>query len=177
MIYAIDDKTPRLAATAWVAPTATVIGDVELEEDVSIWWGAVLRAEQDRLTIGAGSNVQDNAVLHVDPGFPLTLGRGVTVGHLAMLHGCTVGDGTLVGIGATILNGARIGRDCLIGAHALIAEGKEIPDRSVVLGAPGKIVRQVSDADLERLRQPAAVYVERARGYARSLVPVPPPRG
>ncbi|WP_029011373.1 gamma carbonic anhydrase family protein [Azospirillum halopraeferens] len=172
MIYAIDDTTPRLAPTAWVAPTATVVGDVELAEDVSVWWGAVIRAELDRVVIGAGSNVQDNAVLHVDPGYPLTLGRGVTVGHLAMLHGCTIGDGTLVGIGATVLNGARIGRDCLIGAHALIGEGKEIPDRSVVMGMPGRIVREVSDADLERLRQPAAVYVERARVYAARLTPV-----
>ncbi|WP_435541205.1 gamma carbonic anhydrase family protein [Azospirillum sp. ST 5-10] len=175
MLYALDDRAPRLAPGAWAAPNATLVGDVVLEEEASVWWGAVLRAEQERIRIGVGGNVQDNAVLHVDPGYPLTLGAGVTVGHMAMLHGCTVGDGTLVGIGAVILNGARIGRDCLIGARALIAEGKEIPDRSVVLGAPGKIVREVSDADLERLRQPAAVYRERARLYAARLVALPPP--
>ncbi|MBP2315937.1 gamma carbonic anhydrase family protein [Azospirillum soli] len=169
MIYALDDKVPQLAAASWVAPSATVIGDVLLEEDASVWWGAVLRAEAERIHIGAGSNVQDNAVLHVDPGYPLTLGRNVTVGHLAMLHGCTVGDGSLIGIGATVLNGARIGRDCLIGAHAFIAEGKEIPDRSLVLGAPGKVVRNLSDEDVERLRGPAAVYQERWKSYARGL--------
>jgi len=172
LIYSIDDKVPQLAETSWVAPSATVIGDVILEDEVSIWWGATLRAEEECIRIGAGSNVQDNAVLHVDPGFPLTLGTGVTIGHLVMLHGCTIGDGTLVGIGATVLNGARIGRNCLIGAHTLIAEGKVIPDRSVVLGMPGKIVREVTDQDLERLSMPAAIYRQRARQYAKGLKPV-----
>ncbi|WP_448206260.1 gamma carbonic anhydrase family protein [Azospirillum sp. sgz302134] len=169
MIYAFDDKVPQLATACWVAPSATVIGDVLLEEDVSVWWGAVLRAEEERIHIGTGSNVQDNAVLHVDPGFPLTLGRNVTVGHLAMLHGCTVGDGSLIGIGATVLNGARIGRDCLIGAHAFVAEGKEIPDRSLVLGSPGKVVRTLSDEDVERMRSPAKVYQERWKAYGKGL--------
>jgi carbonic anhydrase/acetyltransferase-like protein (isoleucine patch superfamily) len=173
MLYALDDKTPQRAPTSWVAPNATIIGDILLEEEVSVWWGAVLRAESERIHIGFGSNVQDNAVLHVDPGFPMTLGRGVTVGHKAMLHGCTIGDGTLVGIGATILNGARIGRNCLIGAHALIAEGKEIPDGSVVMGMPGKIIRQATEQDLERLRGPADGYRERARQYAAGLRPLP----
>lgn len=172
MIYAFDDKVPQLAPASWVAPSATVVGDVVLEDDASVWWGAVLRAEAERILIGAGSNVQDNAVLHVDPGFPLMLGRNVTVGHLAMLHGCTVGDGSLIGIGATVLNGARIGRDCLIGAHAFIAEGKEIPDRSLVLGAPGKVVRSLSDADVEGLRAAAVSYQERWKAYARGLRPV-----
>ncbi|MBP2296691.1 gamma carbonic anhydrase family protein [Azospirillum rugosum] len=169
MIYALDDKVPQRAEASWVAPSATVIGDVLLEEDVSIWWGAVLRAEQERIHIGAGSNVQDNAVLHVDPGFPLTLGRNVTVGHLAMVHGCTVGEGSLIGIGATVLNGARIGRDCLIGAHAFIAEGKEIPDRSLVLGAPGKVIRTLSDEDVERMHGAAKVYKERWKAYSKGL--------
>ena len=172
MLYEIDGKAPLLAASSWVAPSATVVGDVVLEDEASVWWGAVLRAEQERILIGAGSNVQDNAVLHVDPGFPLVLGRNVTVGHLAMLHGCTIGDGTLVGIGATVLNGARIGRNCLIGAHALVAEGKEIPDGSVVMGMPGKIMRQVKDEDLARLAGPARVYRERAKEYAGRLKPV-----
>lgn len=172
MIYAFNDKAPQLAQASWVAPSATVIGDVLLEDEASVWWGAVLRAEAERIHIGAGSNVQDNAVLHVDPGFPLTLGRDVTVGHLAMLHGCTVGDGSLIGIGATVLNGAVIGRDCLIGAHAFIAEGKVVPDRSLVLGAPGKVVRTLSDEDVERLRAPALIYQERWKAYTAGLRPV-----
>ena len=164
---------PQLAPTSWVAPGAMLIGDIRLDDEASVWWGAVLRAEAERIHVGAGSNVQDNAVLHVDPGFPLTVGAGVTVGHQAMLHGCTIGDGTLIGIGATVLNGARIGRECMIGAHALIAEGKEIPDRSVVMGIPGKIVRTVSDAELEQLRRGAESYRARSRQYAAGLKPVP----
>ncbi len=173
MIYSLDDKHPQLAPTSWVAPGAMLIGDIRLDDEASVWWGAVLRAEAERIHVGAGSNVQDNAVLHVDPGFPLTVGAGVTVGHQAMLHGCTIGDGTLIGIGATVLNGARIGRECMIGAHALIAEGKEIPDRSVVMGIPGKIVRTVSDAELEQLRRGAESYRARSRQYAAGLKPVP----
>ncbi len=172
MIYSIDDKVPQTAPTSWVAPSATVVGDVILEDGVSVWWGAVLRADEERIRIGAGSNVQDNAVLHVDPGFPLTLGVDVTIGHLVMLHGCTIGDGTLIGIGATILNGAQIGRNCLIGAHTLIAEGKVIPDRSLVLGMPGKIVRQLTDEDIERLNKSAAIYRQRGQQYAQGLRPI-----
>lgn len=172
LIYEIDDKIPRLAATSWVAPNATIVGDVVLDEEVSIWWGAVLRAETERIHLGPGSNVQDNAVLHVDPGFPLTVGADVTVAHQVMLHGCTIGDGTLVGIGATVLNGARIGRNCLVGAHSLVAEGKEIPDRSVVMGVPAMIVRELSDKDIERLHAPARTYRVRARQYAERLRPV-----
>ncbi|PWC54789.1 gamma carbonic anhydrase family protein [Azospirillum sp. TSO22-1] len=172
MLYEIDGKAPQLAASSWAAPNAALVGDVVLEDEASVWWGAVLRAEAERILIGEGSNVQDNAVLHVDPGFPLTMGKNVTVGHQAMLHGCTIGDGTLIGIGATVLNGAKIGRNCLIGAHALIAEGKVIPDGSVVMGMPGKIMRQVGDDDLARLAGPALVYRERAKQYARGLKPV-----
>ncbi len=172
MIYAIGGKTPRLPKLGWVAPDATVIGDVVLEEDVSVWWGAVLRGDNDTIRVGAGSNIQDNAVLHVDPGFPLTLGAGVTVGHLAMLHGCTIGEGTLIGIAATVLNGARIGRQCLIGAKALIAENKEIPDNSVVFGAPGKVVRQITPEELERMRRSAEGYRARWRLYVERLTPV-----
>lgn len=174
MIYALGDKTPRLASGCWVAPNATLIGDVTLDEEATVWWGAVLRAEAEPIRIGRGSNVQDNAVLHVDPGFPLTLGAGVTIGHLAMVHGCTVGDGSLIGIGATVLNGARIGKNCLVGAHALVAEGKEIPDGSMVLGMPGRIVRTLTEEDLVRLRAPAATYVARGRHYAERLRVVAP---
>ena len=173
MIYAYADRVPRLAPACWVAPSATVIGDVVLEDDSSVWWGAVLRAEEERILVGAGSNVQDNAVLHVDPGYPLTIGANVTIGHLAMVHGCTIGDGSLIGIGATILNGARIGRNCLIGAHAFIAEGKEIPDGSLVLGAPGKVARALSEEDIARLHGPAETYRARWKAYARDLRPVP----
>lgn len=166
MIYELDGKAPQFdPARTWIADNAAVIGDVVLEDDVSVWFSATLRGDNERIHIGRGSNVQDGAVLHVDPGFPLTLGADVTVGHLAMLHGCTIGDGTLVGLGAVIMNGARIGPDCLIGANALITEGKEIPARSVVMGAPGKIVRQLGDEDLERIRHPAQSYVERMRAY------------
>jgi carbonic anhydrase/acetyltransferase-like protein (isoleucine patch superfamily) len=166
MIYELDGKAPQFdPSQTWIADNAAVIGDVVLEADVSVWFSATVRGDNERIHIGRGSNVQDGAVLHVDPGFPLTLGADVTVGHLAMLHGCTVGDGTLVGLGAVIMNGARIGPDCLIGANALITEGKEIPARSVVMGAPGKIIRQLSDEDLERIRRPAQSYVERMRVY------------
>jgi len=166
MIYELDGKAPQFdPSRTWIADNAAVIGDVVLEADASVWFSATVRGDNERIHIGRGSNVQDGAVLHVDPGFPLTLGADVTVGHLAMLHGCTVGDGTLVGLGAVIMNGARIGPDCLIGANALITEGKEIPARSVVMGAPGKIIRQLSDEDLERIRRPAQSYVERMRVY------------
>ncbi len=174
MLYALDGKSPVYdPAESWIADTAAVVGDVVIEADASVWFGAVVRGDNARIHIGRGSNVQDGAVLHVDPGFPLTLGENVSVGHLAMLHGCTVGDGSLIGIGAVVLNGARIGADCLIAANALITEGKEIPPRSVVMGAPGKVVRELSDEDLERIRRPARSYVERMRLYRDTLRRVP----
>lgn len=170
MLYELEGKAPiHDPKTSWVADSAAVIGDVVLEEDASVWFGAVVRGDNARIHIGRGSNVQDGAVLHVDPGFPLTLGADVTIGHLVMLHGCTIGDGSLIGIGAVVLNGAKIGANCLIGAKALITEGKEIPPRSVVMGAPGKIVRELSDEDLERIRRPAQSYVERMRVYRDTL--------
>jgi len=173
MLYELDGKRPVCdPAKSWVADSATVIGDVVLEDDASIWFGAVVRGDNARIHIGRGSNVQDGSVLHVDPGFPLTLGNEVSIGHLVMLHGCTVGDGTLIGIGSVVLNGAKIGEGCLIGANALITEGKEIPPRSVVMGSPGKIVREVSDEDLERIRRPAHSYIERMRVYRDSLRPL-----
>lgn len=155
----------------WIAPTAVVIGKVKLERNASVWWNAVLRGDNELITVGAGSNVQDGCVLHTDPGCPLIIGKDVTVGHLAMLHGCTIGDNSLVGIGAVILNGAKIGKNCLIGAKALIAEGKEIPDNSMVLGAPGRVVRQVEPKHLTMIREGAEYYVQNWQRYRRDLQP------
>jgi carbonic anhydrase/acetyltransferase-like protein (isoleucine patch superfamily) len=152
-------------ADYWVAPTATVIGRVKLGADASVWWGAVLRGDNECITIGQGSNVQDNAVLHTDPGFPLDVGARVTVGHQAMLHGCTIGEGSLIGIGAVVLNGARIGRNCLIGAMAFIGEGKEIPDNALVKGIPGKIVGEVTAEQAMRIHAGTAHYVRNWRRY------------
>ena len=149
----------------WIAPTAVVIGRVRLMADASVWWGAVLRGDTEPITIGRGSNVQDNAVLHADPGFPLEIGPQVTVGHQAMLHGCTVGEGSLIGIGAVILNGARIGRNCLIGAMAFIGEGKVIPDNALVKGIPGKVVGEVTPEQVARIHADTAKYVSNWRHY------------
>lgn len=170
MLYALGDQCPQLdAGASWVAPTAVVIGDVVLARNVSIWWGAVLRGDNERIAIGENSNIQENAVLHVDPGFPLTVGAGVTVGHLAMLHGCAIGDDTLIGIGSIVLNGATIGRDCLIGANTFIPEGKSIPDGSVVFGSPGRVVKEVTPELRQRIRQSAEAYVARRRRYRDEL--------
>lgn len=149
----------------WVAPTATLIGRVTLRSEASVWWGAVLRGDNERITIGRGSNVQDNAVLHTDMGFPLEIGEGVTVGHQAMLHGCTIGENTLIGIGAVVLNGARIGRNCLIGAMAFIGEGKVIPDHSLVKGMPGRVVGEVSPEQVAQMRAGAEAYRRQWRRY------------
>lgn len=160
-VYALGDKTPTLPESGnyWVAPGAQVLGDVTLMENASVWFNAVIRGDNDPIVIGENSNIQDGAVMHTDVGFPMTLGRDVTVGHQAMLHGCTVGDNSLIGIGATILNGAKIGKNCLIGAHALVGEGKEIPDNSMVLGMPGKVVRQLDENNAAILKASAAYYV------------------
>jgi carbonic anhydrase/acetyltransferase-like protein (isoleucine patch superfamily) len=148
-----------------------LIGNVKLAHNASVWWQAVLRGDNEPISIGANSNVQDGSVLHADPGFPLTIGTDVTVGHLAMLHGCTIGDNSLIGIGAVILNGAVIGKNCLIGARALIPEGKEIPDNSLVMGAPGKVVRELEDRHVARIREAAKNYVRNWQRYARDLQP------
>jgi carbonic anhydrase/acetyltransferase-like protein (isoleucine patch superfamily) len=168
-VYRLGERIPSIHPTAWVADSADVIGLVELGENASVWFNAALRGDNEPIIIGANSNVQEGSVLHTDPGSPLRLGEWVTVGHQAMLHGCTIGDGTLIGIQAIVLNGAKIGRDCLIGAGALIGEGKEIPDGSVVLGAPGRIVRQMTDEQVARIRAGALTYVERARYYREAL--------
>jgi carbonic anhydrase/acetyltransferase-like protein (isoleucine patch superfamily) len=153
----------------WIAPTAVVIGKVRLEADASVWWGAVLRGDNEPIVVGRGSNVQDGCICHTDPGTPLLIGPNVTVGHMAMLHGCVIGEGSLIGIGAVILNGAEIGRNCLIAAKALIGETKRIPDNSLVMGMPGKIVGEVRPEQAERMRRGTAKYVANWRRYRAGL--------
>jgi carbonic anhydrase/acetyltransferase-like protein (isoleucine patch superfamily) len=155
----------------WVAPNAVLLGKVKLEEDASVWFGAVLRGDNELITVGARSNVQDGCVLHTDPGFPLTIGEDCTIGHMVMLHGCTIGRGSLIGIGSIILNGAKIGEECVIGAGALVPEGKDIPARSMVLGSPGKVVRQLSDEDVKRFGGAAKRYVANWKRYEGGLGP------
>lgn len=169
MIYSLDGIAPQIAASAWVAPDANLIGKIVVEDEASIWFGATLRGDNEEIRVGRGSNVQENCVLHTDMGFPLVIGADCTIGHKAMLHGCVIGEGSLIGMGATVLNGARIGKGCLIGAGALITEGKEIPDGSLVMGAPGKVVRQLDEAGLARLRASAAGYRANARRFAAGL--------
>ena len=169
MIYALDGVAPTIDPSAWVAPDANLIGKVVLEADASIWFGATLRGDNEDIRVGAGSNVQENCVLHTDMGYPLVIGANCTIGHKAMLHGCTIGDGSLVGMGATILNGAKIGKGCLIGAGALVTEGKEIPDGSLVMGAPGKVVRTLDEAARERLLKSAEGYRRNAARFAGGL--------
>jgi len=173
-IYALGDVTPDLPADGdyWVAPGATLIGRVVLKKNASVWFGAVLRGDNEAIVIGEDSNVQDGAVMHTDMGTPLVLGAGVTIGHMALLHGCSVGDNSLIGIGAVVLNGARIGKNCLIGAKALIPEGKEIPDNSLVVGAPGRVLREVSDAQKAFFAHSAAHYVANWKRYVAGLRPV-----
>jgi carbonic anhydrase/acetyltransferase-like protein (isoleucine patch superfamily) len=168
-IYELDGKAPEVADSAWVADSAQVMGHVTLAEDSSVWFGAVLRGDTETITVGKGSNIQDGSVLHADYGFPLSLGERVTVGHQVMLHGCTIGDETLIGIGATVLNGAKIGRNCLVGARALITEGKEFPDGSMIFGSPAKVVRTLTPEQIEGLRRSAEHYMENAQRYRRGL--------
>jgi carbonic anhydrase/acetyltransferase-like protein (isoleucine patch superfamily) len=168
-LYELEDDRPEVAPTAWVADSAQVMGRVRLAEDASVWYGAVLRGDTEWITIGARSNVQDGSVLHTDIGCPLTLGADVTVGHQVMLHGCTVGDGSLIGIQAVVLNGAKIGRNCLVGAGAVVTEGKEFPDGCLILGSPAKAVRELSPEQVARLRAGAAHYVQNAARHRRGL--------
>jgi carbonic anhydrase/acetyltransferase-like protein (isoleucine patch superfamily) len=172
MIYALDGIRPQIDPSAWVAGEATLIGKVLVEAEANIWFGVVIRGDNEEIRVGAGSNVQENCVLHTDIGYPLVIGANCTIGHKAMLHGCTIGDGTLIGMGATILNGARIGRGCLIGACALITEGKEIPDGSLVMGAPGKVVRSLDADARDRILLSAAGYRANARRFAKGLDPI-----
>jgi carbonic anhydrase/acetyltransferase-like protein (isoleucine patch superfamily) len=170
-LYALGDSIPQTPDEGeyWVAPDAQVMGRVVLHRNASVWYGAVVRGDNDPITIGEDSNVQDLSVLHTDEGVPLTIGKGVTIGHRAMLHGCTVGDYSLIGIGATVLNGAKIGRNCIIGAHALITEGKEIPDNSLVVGAPAKVIRTLDEDAAVMLKASADHYVENWKRHATQL--------
>jgi acetyltransferase-like isoleucine patch superfamily enzyme len=168
-IYELDGIAPQLADSAWVADSAQVMGNVALAADTSIWFGAVLRGDTETIRIGRGSNIQDLSVLHADVGMPLVIGEDVTVGHQVMLHGCSVGDGSLIGIGAVVLNGAVIGKACLVGAGALVTEGKVFPDGSMILGSPAKVMRQLSPEQIEGLRRSARHYVANARRYRAGL--------
>ena len=170
-LYSLSGDAPQLAPNddCWVAPNACLIGKVVLHPGASVWFGAALRGDNEPLVIGENSNIQDNSVLHSDMGSPLVIGRNVTVGHMVMLHGCTIGDDSLIGIGAIVLNGAQIGRNCLIGAGALIPEGKVIPDNSLVMGAPGKVVREISEQQAQMLTASALHYVENWRRYRREM--------
>ena len=170
MRYALDGIRLETAGDDWwVAPTAVVIGKVRLEKNASVWWNAVLRGDNELITVGENSNVQDGCVLHTDPGFPLTIGRNVTIGHLVMLHGCTIGDGSLIGIGSVILNGTTIGRNCLIGAKTVLGEGKQIPDNSLVMGAPGKVVRELTPEQIAHMQTGAGNYVKNWQRYRDAL--------
>ena len=168
-IYQLDDLAPAVADTAWVADSAQVIGRVTLAEGSSVWFGVVIRGDTEAISIGRASNIQDNSVLHADHGMPLVIGEQVTVGHQAMLHGCTIGDGSLIGIGAVVLNGAKIGKNCLVGAGALVTEGKEFADGCMILGSPAKAVRQLSEAQIEALKLSAQHYMDNARRYKTGL--------
>lgn len=164
-IYSLDDKSPEIAASAWVAPDANIIGSVRLGADSSVWFGTTIRGDNELIDLGKGSNIQENCVLHTDLGYPLHIGENCTIGHKAMLHGCSIGDGSLIGMGAIVLNGAKIGSGCLIGAGALITEGKVIPDGSLVMGAPGKIIRELDDKTRNDLLESAKHYQENARRF------------
>jgi len=165
MIYDFENNTPTLHKDSWSASSAVLIGKVILKKDANVWFNVVLRGDIEIITIGEGSNVQDGSVFHTDPGCPLTLGKGVTVGHMVVLHGCEVDDDTLIGIGSTILNKTKIGKNCIIGANTLIPENKIIPDRSLVLGSPGKVIRQVTDKEVEEIKENAKHYVENYKKY------------
>ena len=169
MKYSLAERKVVTKGEHWIAPGASVIGSVTLENNASVWFNAVVRGDNEQITIGENSQVQDGAVLHADPGFPCTLGKNVSIGHLAMVHGCTVGDGTLVGIKSVILNGAVIGKNCLIGANALVGEGKVIPDGSLVIGSPGKVARKLTDEEIARINATAGNYVNRFKRYQSGL--------
>ncbi len=169
IIYSLDNGTPHCGENVYIAPGASVIGDVVLGDNVGIWFSAVLRGDNERITVGSGTNIQDCCVLHTDPGCPLEIGSNVTVGHQAMLHGCTIEDGALIGIGAVVLNNARIGKNCLIGASTLIADGKVIPDNSLVVGSPGRVIRQLNHDEIDMLRRFNRSYIDKIARYKTHL--------
>lgn len=168
-LYVLDGIAPKIAEDTWVAPDANLIGRIVVESAASVWFCATLRGDNEVITVGEGSNIQENCVLHTDIGYPLTIGKGCTIGHKVMLHGCTIGDNSLIGMGATVLNGAKIGKNCLIGAGALITEGKEIPDGSLVMGVPGKVVRELDEAAIDGLRKSALGYQANMRRFRDGL--------
>ena len=168
-IYQLDESVPVIDASAWVADSAQVIGNVRIGAGSSVWFGVIARGDTDAITIGAGSNIQDNSVLHADPGMPLIIGSNVSVGHQVMLHGCTIGDGSLIGIQAVVLNGAKIGKNCLVGAGALVTEGKEFPDGTLIFGSPAKAVKQLLPEQIAGLALTAEHYVDNARRYRAGL--------
>ncbi len=170
MIYDFENKSLKSEGKNWIASNAIIIGDIVIKNDASIWFNVVLRGDIEKIEVGEGSNIQDGSVLHTDPGYPLIIGKGVTVGHMVMLHGCTIGDDTLIGIGSTILNNAKIGKNCIVGANTLITENKNIPDNSLVLGSPGKVVRQVTDKEIIHIKQNAKEYIENWKKYSKSNV-------
>lgn len=169
MIWELPGQRPVLGADTFVAPGATVVGDVELGPEASVWFGAVLRGDVEKLTVGARSNIQDNSVLHADPGAPLVLGDDITVGHMVMLHGCRIGNNSLVGIGSVVMNHARIGANCIVGAKSLVTEGKSYPDGVLIIGAPARVIRELTSAEIEGLKQSSARYVQRAALYRAQL--------
>ena len=169
MLYDLENKKPKNLGENWVAPNATVIGNVTLEKNISIWFNATLRGDIENIHVGEGSNIQDGSVLHTDPGYPLKIGKNVTVGHLVMLHGCTIGDNSLIGIGAVILNNAKIGNNCVIGAKALITENKEIPDNSLVVGSPGRVIRKLTNEEIQAVEKNAIRYQDNWKKYSKSL--------
>ena len=169
MIYDFEKNTPEVHPDAWVASNATIIGKVKLEKNSSIWFNSVLRGDIELISIGVNSNIQDGSVLHTDPGFPLTVGKGVTVGHMVMLHGCSIDDNSLIGIGAVILNNAKIGKNCIIGAKSLITESKEIPDNSLVVGSPGRVIRKVTEEEIKQILKNAEVYQDNWKKYSTSV--------
>ena len=165
MFYDLKDKKPKNSGENWVAPNATIIGDVTLEKNSSIWFNAVLRGDIELISIGENSNIQDGSVLHTDPGYKLNVGKGVTVGHMVMLHGCQISDDTLIGIGSIILNNAKIGKNCIIGANSLITENKIIPDNSIVVGSPGRVLRKVTEEEIKAIHENAKHYVDGSKKY------------
>ena len=170
MFYDLENKKVQNSGDNWVAPNATVIGDVTLEKNTSIWFNATLRGDIESIYVGEGSNIQDGSVLHTDPGYPLKVGKNVTIGHLVMLHGCTIGDNSLIGIGAVILNNAKIGKNCVIGAKSLITENKEIPDNSLVVGSPGRVVRKLTEEEIKAVKENAIRYQENWKKYSKSII-------
>jgi len=169
MIHNFENKTLKSEENNWIAPNATVIGDVILKKNSSVWFNAVLRGDIETITIGEGSNIQDGSVLHTDPGYPLRIGSGVTVGHMVTLHGCYIADDSLIGIGSTVLNNAKIGKNCIVGAKTLITENKVIPDNSLIIGLPGKIIRQITDDEIKHIKENAKRYIENWKKYSKTI--------